>query len=187
MNKPRIFLASSILLLAALACRMNLGGPTPSGQPIPVSTEAAGSLQQQFGQALQGSGPNGQLTLTINEIQLTSLLAEKLASTSDPLISDPQVYLRDGQMQIYGKAKRGYFEANVGIVLTPTIDANGQPLIEVTSADFGPVPVPENLNESISSMVQEAYTGALGPLATGFSLDSIVIADGVMTLTGRIR
>ncbi len=187
MYKIRIFLATVVLLLAALACRMNLGGPTPSGQPIPVSTEAAGSLQQQFEQALQSSGQNGQLTLTINETQLTSLLAAKLSSLPDPFLTEPQVYLRDGQMQIYGKAKRGYFEANVGIVLTASIDANSLPLIEVTSADFGPIPVPDNLNKTISSMVQEAYTGALGPLATGFALDSIVITDGVMTLKGRIR
>lgn len=183
----RISLASFVLLMAALACKMNLGGPTPSGQPIPVSTEAAGSLQQQFEQAIQNPGPNGQITLTINETQLTSLLAEKLASMQDPIISNPQVYLRDGQIQLFGQASRGYFQANVGIVLTATVDANGQPLVEISSADFGPVPVPENLNQSISSMVQEAYTGALGPLATGVALDSIVISDGVMTLTGHTR
>jgi hypothetical protein len=187
MKKVRIALISLVLLSSALACRMNIGGPTPSGQPIPVSTEAAGGLQKQFEQALQNPGQNGQITLTINETQMTSLLAAKLESRPDPLITDPQVYLRDGQIQIYGKVAKGNFEANVGIILTATIDQNGQPLIKITSADFGPIPVPENLTESISSMVQEAYTGALGPLAIGFKLDSIVIAEGLMMLTGTIQ
>jgi hypothetical protein len=187
MKSQRLFMASIVLMAAAMACRMNLGGPTPSEQPIPVSTDAAGSLQQQFEQALQGSGESGQLTLTINETQLTSLLAAKLSSLPEPFITQPQVYLRDRQIQIYGKAARGYFEANVGIILTASIDSNGQPLVEITSADFGPIPVPEDMTTAISAMVQEAYTGALGPLATGFQLESIVIADGLMMLTGRMQ
>jgi hypothetical protein len=187
MKTKRLFLASMVLMAAAMACRMNLGGPTPSGLPIPVSTDAASSLQQQFQQAIQGAGEGGLLTLTINETQLTSLLATKLSSLPDPFISEPQVYLRDGQIQIYGKAARSYFEANVGIILTATIDSNGQPLVEISSADFGPIPVPEDMTSAISAMVQEAYTGALGPLATGFKLDSIVIADGLMMLTGRMQ
>lgn len=187
MKNRKIILASCVLLFAALACRMNIGGPKPTGQPIPVSTEAAGSLQQQFEQALQSSGPDGQISLMINESQLTSMLAARLEKLPEPFITDPQVYLRDGQIQIYGKAARGYFEANVSIILTASIDSNGQPLVEITSADFGPIPLPENMTESISAMVQEAYSGAIGPLATGFRLQSIVIADGLMLLTGSMQ
>ena len=73
-----------------------------------------------------------------------------------------------GKFKIYGKAARGYFEANVGIILSASIDPNGQPMVDITSADFGPIPVPEDMTSAISAMVQEAYTGALGPLATGF-------------------
>jgi hypothetical protein len=187
MKSIRIFLASIVLFASVIACRMNIGGPTPQGLPIPISTEAAGSLKQQFEQAVQNPGQNGQLTLSINETQLTSLISAKLSTLPDPFITDPQVYLRDGQIQIYGKAARGYFEANVGITLTASIDPNGQPLVEITSADFGPIPVPEDMTSAISAMVQEAYTGALGPLATGFKLDSIVIADGLMMLTGTMQ
>jgi hypothetical protein len=187
MKSKRLILASIVLLASAMACRINLGGPTPSGQPIPISTDAAGSLQQEFEQALQSSEQGGQLTLTINETQLTSLLAAKLSSRPDPIITEPQVYLQDGQIQIYGKAATGYFEANVGIILTASVDPNGQPLLEITSADFGPIPVPEDMTSAISAMVQEAYTGALGSLATGFKLESIVIAEGLMMLTGRMQ
>jgi hypothetical protein len=59
--------------------------------------------------------------------------------------------------------------------------------MEVVSTDFGPFPAPEGLNSAISAMVAEAYTGSLGPMATGFRLESITIADGSMTLSGRIK
>jgi hypothetical protein len=36
-------------------------------------------------------------------------------------------------------------------------------------------------------MIKEAYTGSLGPVATGLRIESISISGGVMTITGRIR
>jgi hypothetical protein len=90
-------------------------------------------------------------------------------------------------MQIYGKTQQGIFAANIGIVVTVGVDANGEPLIEVTSADFGPFPAPEGLKDAITAMVREAYTGSLGPVATGLRIESISTANGIMTITGRIR
>ena len=111
----------------------------------------------------------------------------KLKQDNLPLVSEPQVYLRDGQMQIYGKAQRGMFNANVGVIVTVGVDAEGQPDIEIVSADFGPLPAPEGLKETIEAMVREAYTGSLGPVATGLRIETISIANGIMTVTGRIR
>jgi hypothetical protein len=108
-------------------------------------------------------------------------------SDQKPLITDPQVYLRDGQMQIYGKTQQGMFAANIGIIVQVGVDAEGKPLIEIVSADFGPFPAPEGLRNAITAMVEEAYTGSLGPVATGLRIESISIAGGVMSITGRIR
>jgi hypothetical protein len=63
----------------------------------------------------------------------------------------------------------------------------GLPKIEVISADFGPFPAPQGVNEAISAIVAEAFTGSFGPAATGLRLETITIADGVMTLTGRLK
>jgi len=183
------------LALAALACTIFVGGPDYPKTPVPVSTEAVGSLDDQFHAAETAAADSGTLTLTINESQITSLIADKLAEQTDPstgsgqapFITDPQVYLRDGQIQIYGKAVQGNLQANVRIILSATLDGNGKPVISVVSADFGPLPVAESLNNAISKMVDEAFTGAIGPAAIGFRLESLTIADGVMTLTGRVK
>ena len=136
----------------------------------------------------------GVVIINITEPQITSYLASRLQtdpslqqSDQRPLITDPQVYLRDGQMQIYGKTRQGIFTANIGITVGVGVDANGEPLIEMTSADFGPFPVPEGLRDTISAMIREAYTGSLGPVATGLRIETISIANGVMTITGRVR
>jgi hypothetical protein len=187
-----LFLA--ILILASLACTVNVGGPDYSDRsPIPVSNEAAESLKEEIRRAFEAGALSGEVTINITEPQITSVLALRLQSDRNlqqdekPLITDPQVYLRDGQMQIFGKTQQGMFAANIGIIVSVGVDENGRPKIEIVSADFGPFPAPEGINNAISAMIQEAYTGAVGPVATGLRIQTISIADGIMTITGRIR
>lgn len=189
MNKRKlsILILTVLTLFTMLACTIAVGGPDYPDQRIPVSTQAAGSIQSAMQTAAAEGLQSGTITLSITETQLTSLLAYKLEQQPDPFISDPQVTLRDGQIQIYGTARQGILEATVRIVLSAGIDEQGQLKIELTSADFGPLPAPAGLREIITATVQEAYTGALGPVATGFRLESITISDGKMTLVGKIK
>lgn len=188
-----LFLLS--LVLTSLACTIFVGGPDYSSlPPIPVSAEAAESIKEELRRAIEAGAQTGVITVNLTEPQITSYLAARMQtdpslqqSDKKPLIVDPQVYLRDGQMQIYGKTQQGIFAANIGIVVTVGVDANGEPLIEVTSADFGPFPAPEGLKDAITAMVTEAYTGSLGPVATGLRIEGISTANGVMTIMGRIR
>jgi hypothetical protein len=188
-----LFLLS--LVLTSLACVVFVGGPDYSNlPPIPVSAEAAESIKEEIKRAVEAAADTGVITVNLTEPQITSYLAARLQtdpslqqSDKKPLITDPQVYLRDGQMQIYGKTQQGLFTANIGIIVNMGVDANGQPQIDVTSADFGPFPAPKGLKDAITAMVKEAYTGSLGPVATGLRIESISIANGVMTVTGRIR
>jgi len=188
-----LFLLS--LVLTSLACVVFVGGPDYSNlPPIPVSAEAAASIKDEIQRAVEAAAGTGVITVNLTEPQITSYLADRLQtdpslqqSDKKPLITDPQVYLRDGQMQIYGKTQQGLFTANIGIIVSMGVDTNGQPEINITSADFGPFPAPKGLKDAITAMVKEAYTGSLGPVATGLRVESISIANGVMTVTGRIR
>jgi hypothetical protein len=188
-----LFLLS--LVLTSLACVVFVGGPDYSNlPPIPVSAEAAESIKAEIQRAVQAAADTGVITVNLTEPQITSYLAARLQtdpslqqSDKKPLIIDPQVHLRDGQMKIYGKTQQGLFTANIGILVNMGVDADGQPKIEIASADFGPFPAPEGIKDAITAMVKEAYTGSLGPVATGLRIESIAIANGVMTVTGRIR
>jgi hypothetical protein len=184
-----------MLVLSSLACTIFVGGPDYSSlPPIPVSSEAAQSIKDELKRAFEAGAQTGVVTINFTEPQLTSYLAERMQtdpslqqSDKKPLITDPQVYLRDGQMQIYGKTQQGIFTANIGIIVKVGVDADGQPLIEIASADFGPFPAPEGLKSALTAMIKEAYTGSLGPVATGLRIESISIANGIMTISGRIK
>ncbi|MBV6394663.1 MAG: hypothetical protein HFACDABA_00229 [Anaerolineales bacterium] len=176
-----------LALILTLACTVFTGGPDYPAQTIPVSTEAVDSLKQQIEQAVIDGAQSGVIYLFINETQLTSYLAFKLTGSPEPMFTDPQVFLRDGQMRIYGKSKQGMFTANIGIILEVGADEQGKPKLQIVSADFGPLPLPSGLNEAITAIIDEAYTGSLGPVATGLRIETILIADGVMAIVGRIR
>lgn len=188
-----LFLLS--LVLTSLACTVFVGGPDYSSlPPIPVSGEAAESIKEELRRAFEAGTQTGVITINLTEPQITSYLAVRMQtdpslqqSDKKPLITDPQVYLRDGQMQIYGKTQQGLFAANIGIIVQVGVDAEGKPQIEITSADFGPFPAPEGLKNAITAMIEEAYTGSLGPVATGLRIETISIANGIMAITGRIR
>jgi hypothetical protein len=185
--QKKLVFASLALTLATLACMINIGGPAYPTPAIPVSTEAVASLDQAIQTAVAAGAGSGEMTLVITEAQLTSYLAFKLQQQSSPFITNPQVYLRDGQIQIYGTATQGNFQATVNFILTAGVDEQGQLTIALTSADFGPLPVPAGLKEAATAIIKEAYTGSLGPVATGFRLDSIQIADGAMVIVGRMK
>jgi hypothetical protein len=123
----------------------------------------------------------------LDENQLTSYLALKLGQQERPLMTEPQVYLQEGQMRVFGKVQRGILIANIAIVVNVGVDEAGQPRVDIISSDLGPFPAPDGLNSAISAVVAEAYTGTLGPIATGFRLENITIAEGVMTLSGRVK
>jgi hypothetical protein len=184
----RILLVVGALASASLACVINLGGPDLPQETIPVSPDVAAHVKEEVKIAVENArNGDGSLSVTLTEVDLTSLLADKLATQADPFITDPQVFLRDGQVKIYGKAHRGLFAATVGIVLSAGVNAEGNPELNVVSADFGPLPAPEGLSNTVTDFVNEAYTSALGPVATGFRLEAVSIQNGSLTLTGRLR
>ncbi len=176
-----------IVLILTLACTIFVGGPEYPQPPIPFSPEAVLQMENQLKRAAAAGALTGEITLQMDEVQLTSYLTYKLLSNPTPLFTQPQVYLRNGSITIYGKAQRGYLQANVRLVVSVGQDASGRPSLQLTAADFGPLPLPEGLNKAITAILEEAYLGSLGPVATGFRIQSITIADGTMTIVGRTR
>lgn len=177
-----------VLTFAALACSIFVGGPDYPAQIVPISENEVQNMRTQIEQAFIAGAETGIVTLQITESQLTSVIALKLQEQVNPPFTEPQVLLQNGQLQMYGKIKSSSFTANMLITANVGVDeTTGLPKVEIASADFGPIPAPEGLNAAISAMIAEAFTGSLGPVALGFRLEAITIANGVMTMTGRIK
>ena len=186
-TQTRFRLSILALTLAALACQISVGGPEKPALPSQVSSDSEESLTHAWEQAFEQASETGTVTLTLTESQVTAFLATKLAEQEDPLFSDPLVYLRNGQLQIYGKVHRGFLAADARVVINVTLDEEGGPKLELAAADFGPWPVPDGLLSGFSSTLDEALTGNVVPVATGLRIEGILIADGVMEIAGRVK
>lgn len=175
------------LVLASLACSIFVGGPdlpTPSGVE---ASESLDSLDTELERAATESLTTGTLEVQFTQEQLTAYVANLLANQSPPLLSDPQVVLGDQELTIYGHAKSGILEANASITTAFSVDEAGKPIVRISHAELGPIPMPDALKDGIAAAIDEALTGAIGPAAIGFRLESIDISGGIMKITGRVR
>jgi uncharacterized protein YpmS len=169
-----------------MAC--NLGSYLSKSRPtIPVSTESAQSLEETARAALDNAAQKGVVDLVVDESQVTSLLAFELQKSNQQFISDPQVYLRDGQMQVNAKVKSENIAADAMIIIEPQVDATGRVTFEIVSAKVGPIPLPGDIVSQIETGVNQVFNQQLGAMAPNVFIDSLVIADGLMTIKGHTR
>lgn len=180
----RFWILLIALAAATLACDLSVGGPTPPGSPIPVSTEAAGELTTLWSAAATTIPKGGEVSVTLTEAQLTSFVALRLQDQPDAPLKDIQVFLRDGKIQLFGNAQAGNVKTTALVVIGVSVTESGSVLFKAEKADFGPLPVPSALLDSLSTTLNEAFTGNIGSTATGLKVTGLLIADGQMAITG---
>ncbi len=187
-TKPAFPLLFALLLLAAssLACsiNVNLGGPkTPTQQPTLGNVPTINPQE-----LIQTVSPGkGEFSLEFTEAQLTEYLKEQLKKQSDPILQDPRVVLKDGQIEVYGTAQSGILSGNVHIAATVSVDDQGQPEVKITSATIGAIPIPSGLLDVFSKMLVDGLTSKLASYGTNFRLEDIRITDGLMMVKGQLQ
>jgi uncharacterized protein YpmS len=176
-----------VLIIVTLACNLTSKKAETPLETIPVSTEAVESLKQDIQQADEEMRTSGSTTLVISESELTSLVVFELQSQEIPIIQDPQIYLRDGQIKVIGKVQEGGGTFPLEVALAVNVDSQGSLDYQVVSAQLGPLPVPDVLLSQLSEQLDAAFASKISPQLEDVFVDSLVIADGVMTIQGHMR
>jgi uncharacterized protein YpmS len=183
-NRP-IILLILLLVFSTLACQINIGGPQLPDRRIQTDSNAAQSAKDVWHSSLENAPNGGLLAFTLTEEQLTSLIDAYLKSKEDTLLTNPQVFLRDNRIEFYGTVQKGYFDANIHLSISATIDENSQPKIEIIETELGPVPDSDDIKKAISGLINEALTGSILPNLTGIKLETIDISNGMLTITAQ--
>jgi uncharacterized protein YpmS len=185
MHRRRILLAPVILLiLASLACNFGLKSVETPAPPPPVSTQSVEELQKNLEKAYQEAQNSGQVNITVTESQLTSIVAFELEKQDITSVKDPQVYLRNGQVQVYGTLE-GDVSATARVVFDVDVNAAGKPEFHAVSAKVGPLPIPEDILSQLETNLNQAFADQIESMAPNTHIDNIAIADGEMTITGH--
>jgi uncharacterized protein YpmS len=187
MSKRKILLAPALLLiLASLACNFGLKGVETPAPPPPVTTESVEELQRNLQQAYEDAQKDGEVSLTVTETQLTSIVAFELEQQGLTSVKDPQVYLRDGQVQVYGTLE-GDIQATARVVFDVDVNAAGKAEFHAVSANVGPLPIPDDILSNLEDNLNQAFADQIESLAPNSQLETITIADGEMTITGHTQ
>ncbi len=174
------------MFLATLACQIDLGGPEAPYPLITADDQAADDVTNLWQSAVESALDSGEVMLVLDENQLHTFVAMRLAA-EDSLLLEPQVFLRQNAIQVYGYVIQGIIRANIHLSISPILDQEGRISFELTSASVGPIPAPEAVKNTISAILTEAFTGTFGSFATGIRISSLVINDGQLAIVGELR
>jgi len=178
-----IYIAIIALVITVLACNFGFAGPKPA--PIPVSTEAVQSLQEEVSNAVQQMATSGSATIEITESQLTSALALSLQQL--PVLTSPQIHLQNGEIQFTGSASQAGLLGDVNVILKVEAGQDCKPHLQVVTAKLGPLPISEDMIGGFLPLAEEAISGISTSGGQQMCIDSIVINEGKMVITGHSK
>jgi len=187
MKQIRIILLLITLTLTSLAC--NLGGRLleKPRETIPVTTEAVEGLMGKV-KKLESLVQSGDVVeLIITETEITSLVVFELMDQSPQPLDNIQIYLRDGQIQVFGTYRESGLSLPLEVVATPIVSAVGVLSISLDTVKIGPVAAPDVLQKQAQSLVDEVVLRAVNDRAgESFIVNNVSISDGQMIINGLI-
>lgn len=185
--RKTIVIFISLLAFIGLACGLSFPKtdnkkaewPTPS-----VSEEEAQKFEQNVQAAGDQLNANEPVVLVVTESELTSFATLQLQKLEVSAFVEPQIYLRDGKVQVFGK----YVEAaSVDIsVKLGLLVSDGLLKIQIDAITLNGFTAPDQLAKKVQLAIAEQVEPALNQwLVGGMYVDKIEIGDGILTITGH--
>jgi len=176
-----------LCILISLACRMPFVKNSKPSVTIPVSTEAVEKLKSNVESAFEQSQKSGQVSIVITESQITSLVTYELQSSTEPQVSGLQIYLRDGQIQIYFTLLQNGLSLPGQCLVNVQTDGKGGFNIDILSAKIGPLPLTNEMKKMLSEEIKKAIGNQIYTNYGNLYIDSISISDSEMLILGHIQ
>jgi uncharacterized protein YpmS len=174
-----------VFVLTSLACRLGAEKIQKPVETIPVSTQAVATLEQKLLDSVEQAGQGGTVEIIIREEELTSLIALRFSEQTSVPVTDLQVFLREGQVQLLGNVLMGELAVPVVVFFEPQINSSGQLHLTLVSFQMGPLEVPDSLKDTIQEQVDQLITDLIQRSESSYYIESVTIADGNLTLRGH--
>ncbi len=127
--------------------------------------------------------PGSLNTATLTEQQVTSWLAVEMRNSADLPLKNVQVYLRNGQIQVWGMVEGQDNATSVLIVGKTNLD-NGNPSFEIESLQIGRQVIPDILLAQAESWLNELLSEKINEQVPGLKIMNINISSGLITMSG---
>jgi tetratricopeptide (TPR) repeat protein len=158
------------------------GAPERPGAPIVPSDSAGIVAKTTLENALPQ--PGSLSTATLTEQQITSWLAMEMKNNPDLPLSDVQVYLRDGTIQIWGLAVGNADSTSALVIGKINVDTNGNPSFELESLQIGQQVIPNILLSQAETWLNQLLAEKINKQMPGLQIMNINISNGLITISG---
>lgn len=158
------------------------GAPERPGTEIMVSEQLGMEAKSIIQNALPQVGSLSSITIT--EQQVTSWLATEMKNNPDLPLSDVQVFLRNGQIQVWGMVSGSADSTSALIVGEIRIDQNKKPYFEIVSMQIGTQTMPEFLLNQMEGWLNQSLSENIESELPGLELMNINVVNGLITVSG---
>jgi hypothetical protein len=128
--------------------------------------------------------PGSMTSVTITEQQISSWLALEMKNNPDLPLSEVQVYLRDGKVQIWGMITGSENSTSALVVSELVIGENKHPYLSIESMQVGQQVVPTALLAQMEAWLNQSLSEQIERQAPGLALVSLKVTSGLVTLSG---
>lgn len=158
------------------------GAPERPGDAILTSDVKALEAKVMLADAVPQPGSLSSATIT--EQQITSWLAMEMKNSPDLPLSDVQIYLRGGQIQIWGMVNGSADSTSALLVGTVSIDSDAQPVFTLESMQIGQQTVPDILLSQAEAWLNEMLAEKINSEIPGLRLMNVNVTNGLITVSG---
>lgn len=174
-----------VLVLFSLACGLPTSPISSTPTPVPVDPAQADALEDQLATAVADLVAGNPVTLTITEAQLAAYTDRRVREEPDAPISQPQVFLRDGKIEVIGQVSIDQLTAQANLVFEPFVE-NGRLRVRLLDAKLGALPVPDRFLTQINDTMNNNMEQLTSVENQRIEVQSVSISDGMMTIVGQM-
>ncbi len=158
------------------------GAPERPGAEIIPSDETALEVKATLENSMPAPGSLSSISLT--ERELTSWLALEMKNNPDLPLSNVQVYVRNGKIQIWGVVTGSVDSTAALMVGNLMIGSNKNPIIEIESMQIGAQAIPDALVSQMESWINQLLLENIEKQAPGLELMNVNVSSGMVTISG---
>jgi uncharacterized protein YpmS len=181
----RISLFLLVLVLSSVACGLPTNTIPPTPTPVPIDPAQADSFESQLATAAADLVAGNQVTLTVTEAQLAALIDRQLTQEQDALVTNPQVRLTDGRIEVSGQITLDQLTAQTSLVFEAFV-SNGRLQVRLLDAKLGALPVPDRFLSQINDAMNRNMDQMTSIDNRRIEVQSVSISGGVMTIVGQM-
>jgi hypothetical protein len=187
----KILVAFIALIVAAQACCCctAMGGPQPP-YTITPSNEHVRTLEERMESV--DIAPDGSFHISVTEEEMTSLLVhlmeqEEMGGTQQSPISDPQILIRNGRVELYATVQIVEGLALPGLVAFTVDVADRKATVTVEEVAVGPLPMPAPVEDALTDAINEVFAQSTQTETEGNAIiTDVEVGDKQITFYGQM-